>query len=457
MLANYVLRQYRRVYRYEHWIRKRFTVTGHLFIILLIGSGVYGVDTQATTTYQLFSFLLIIFISAVILNFFNRYKISVKRKLPKYATVEKPFVYSLYLTLHTKKKTIDNLVCFEQLSESLPTYSELAGFYQLSDQPWYKRRISYNQWRSYLTYQRGGFIDKKSVPLLRSGFEAVELKLQCTPIRRGRLLFSGCYLAKADLLGLFQHLLFIPEKQTLLVLPKRYIVAPLSLKGRRKYQSGGVSLANSGGDSSEFISLREYRQGDAINSIHWKSVARHGNLIVKEYQDEYFVRRSLLLDTFAGKYNNQVFEAAVSVAASIVMSERQNDALLDLIFVDKKAHRFTSGRSINHIQQMQEILAAVQKSKTDDFLQLHNLLIKHADQCSSVVCVLLHWNETRQQMIKQLTALEIPLAVYLVHDGNFNLEDLSTLPEKFYLIDSNNLAESLSNPVNGRSTNSNND
>ena len=86
MLERLILRQYQRVYQFDRWIREHFTVTGHLFFILLFGSGVFGVDTKATTTYQLFVFLLFIFIFSFLWSLFNHCKFTVKRQLPDYAT-----------------------------------------------------------------------------------------------------------------------------------------------------------------------------------------------------------------------------------------------------------------------------------------------------------------------------------------------------------------------------------
>ena len=197
------------------------------------------------------------------------------------------------------------------------------------------------------------------------------------------------------------------------------------------------------GDSSEFMSLREYRQGDALNQIHWKSFARHGKLIVKEYQDEYFVRRALLLDTDVGELDRDSFEAAVSVAASLAISERQNEALLDLMFVGREPYRFTTGRGIDHMPHLQEILAAVQPSDSQSFARLKQAVIAHVQQCSSLVCVLLHWDKERQLFFQSLTAQAIPLAVFLIHDGSLKKELLENKPEHFYLIDSHQLAEDL--------------
>lgn len=441
MFKRLLLRQYKRVYNLSRWMRVHFTRMGHLCLIILLIAGVFGVDTKASSTYQLFVFLGLVLTFAFLSSLINRFKCSIKRQLPRYATVGEPLVYRVTLINESNKNYYD-LAFIDQLTQVFPDYEQLVDFYRRKNKPWYRKLISFRLWRRYLAFQMGSYIDEQAVNFLGTR-QPTEIKVSCTPLRRGKLNFSGAYIAKADLLGLFRRLYFAAEKQSCLVLPKRHKVSPLNLSGKRQYQSGGVSLANSVGDSSEFMSLREYRQGDALNQIHWKSFARYGKLIVKEYQDEYFVRRALLLDTDAGDLDNDLFEAAVSVAASLAMSERQNEALLDLMFVGRESYRFTTGRGIDHMPHLQEILAAVQPSDAQSFNRLKQAVISHVQQCSSLVCVLLHWDKERQLFFQSLTALGIPLAVFLIHDGLLKKEVLQNKPEHFYLIDRHQLAEDL--------------
>ncbi len=432
MLGRFLVRQYLTVYRLDRWVREHFTVTGHMFLLLLVVSGVYGVDTKSSSSYQLFVLVLFILICALLLSLFRRCQYGFIRHLPRYATVGEEIKYTLSLSFSDKRKMLDKMVFIDRLAEPLPTYSELRGFYHCDTKPWYRKGISFRSWRRYLAYQRGGFIREIPLPLAEPG--NLEFKISISPVRRGKLVFEAGALAIPDMLGLFRHLCIVRQQQSLLVLPKRYQMPPLQLPGKRKYQPGGVSLANSVGDSAEFMALRDYRQGDAFNHIHWKSYARHGRLIVKEYQDEYFVRRALLLDTFAGRIENEQFEAAVSVAASIASNERQNDALLDLMFVAREAYCFTSGRGLDQLPHLLEILASVQATVEDQFSLLQQTVLSHADRCSSLVCVLLHWDIQRQLLIKQLLAQDIPVAVFLIHQGQ--LQQIADKPEYFYPIDS---------------------
>src|SRR5258706_610977 len=107
----------------------------------------------------------------------------------------------------------------------------------------------------------------------------------------------------------------------------------------------------------EFVSLRDYRSGDPMRRIHWKSYARVGRPVVKEYLDEFFVRHALVLDTFTTHLGDPVFEEAVSVAASIAISMQTQESLLDLMFVGPEAYCFTAGRGLAHTEQLLEGLA----------------------------------------------------------------------------------------------------
>ncbi|TAK62282.1 DUF58 domain-containing protein [Methylobacter sp.] len=440
MWQGFALRQYRKVYHFDNWMRRNFTFTGHLVVAFMIAAAVFGVNTKQSTTYQLFVFLLVLLIFSWLNSRFNRLKVTLTRQLPRYGMVGEPLRYSVTLTNLTTR-TYDRLALCEQLAETLPNHAQLKSFYQLNKQPWFKQGVSFRRWLRYLAYQRGGVIAETVLPDLQQA--PLQIKISFTPTRRGSIIFADSYLAKPDLLGLFRRLIVLKAHQSCLVLPKQYPTKPLTLPGKRKYQAGGVSLANSVGNSSEFMSLRDYQRSDPLNSIHWKSFAKHGKLIVKEYQDEYFVRRALLLDTFVGDAAAEQFEAAVSVAASIAIDERQNEALLDLMFVGLQTYCFTAGRGVDQLLHLQEILAAVQSTSEGSFARLQQAVLARAGLCSSLVCVLMHWDEARQDFIKQLLAHDLPVAVFLLHDGSLTGQQCANKPEHFYLLDYHHLAEQL--------------
>jgi uncharacterized protein (DUF58 family) len=407
---------------------------------MMTAAAVFGIDTKHSNTYQLFVFLFMLLVFSLLNSLFTQLKVQLKRHIPRYGTVGESLTYTVTVT-NLSHKNYDGLSFIEQLDEAFPTYQQLKEFYQLHKKSKFRHVASFKNWWRYIAYHRGGTIAETSMPFLTQS--PMTLTVGFIPLRRGKLKFSTCYIAKPDLLGLYRRLIPLIQTDSCLILPKRYPIHALALTGKRKYQVGGVTLANSVGDAAEFMSLRDYQPGDPLKRIHWKSFAKHGKLIVKEYQDEYFVRRALLLDTFIGNAEPEQFEAAVSVAASLAMSEQQSEALLDLVFAGDKAYCFTTGRGVDHLPHLQEILATVPASTVDNFEPLQQAVLNRIEQCSSFVCVLMHWDQTRQNLIKQLQTHDLPVAVFLLQDGSLTLEQCVNKPELFYLLNYQQLEAEL--------------
>jgi uncharacterized protein (DUF58 family) len=242
----------------------------------------------------------------------------------------------------------------------------------------------------------------------------VEARLELTPLNRGLLRFNGVALARPDPFGLVRALVRVPLPQTALILPKRYRLPPLALPGAMKYQQGGVALASNVGRSEEFVALRDYRDGDPLRHIHWRSWAKTGKPVVKEFEDEFFVRHALVLDTFTGQAHGEVFEEAVSVAASFACTIQTQESLLDLLFVGPQSYCMTAGRGLAHADQMLEVLASVRACLDQPFSVLEHLVLNHVQAVSGCICVLLDWDEERRQFVKKLRALGLPLLIFVI-------------------------------------------
>jgi hypothetical protein len=242
----------------------------------------------------------------------------------------------------------------------------------------------------------------------------VDVSIAVTPLRRGLFRFDGLVLSRTDPFGLFRAFSKLKAPETILILPKRYPLPTLVLPGAMRLQQGGVTLASNVGQSDEFVSLREYRRGDPIRRIHWRSWARIGKPIVREFEDEFFSRYALVLDTFSDEPYSDPFEEAVSVAASFACAIRTQESLLDLLFVGTQAYCFTSGRGLAHVDQMLEILASVNICADKPFEALQTLALNHAEAISGCICVLLAWDGPRRRFVEKLKALGVPVRVIVV-------------------------------------------
>ncbi len=175
-----------------------------------------------------------------------------------------------------------------------------------------------------------------------------------------------------------------------------------------------MTQVSSVGESQEFMSMRDYRPGDPPRTIHWRSWAKTGRPMVKEYQDEFLSRHGLILDTFQNLSNprnsaDRCFEEAVSVAASLACSVATGDSLLDLLFVNNQAYCFTAGRSVGHSRQLLEVLATVQPCPEQSFSELVSLIEQRSGLLSSCICVLLDWDKKRQDLVASLAGRGLPV------------------------------------------------
>ncbi|UCF57738.1 MAG: DUF58 domain-containing protein [Deltaproteobacteria bacterium] len=406
---------FRFAYIVKRWITSRFTKAGLLVAGGIVASAVVGLDTNQTLAYQAFTFLLALIFTSMACGMLFRGRFIARRKLPRFGTVHEPLTYRIVIENKTPKRQ-RRLSVREDLEDMCPSFEE---FLQAPAEPDEKTRnpfdraIGYHRWLWLLSRKQAAAAREQEIPLLPPYGEQ-ELRVEIVPSHRGDLRLSGLAIVRTDPFGLWRSFFSIPIKQNVLVLPKRYPLPPIQLPGTRKYQPGGVALASSVGESEEFVSLRDYHPGDPLRRIHWRSWAKTGKPIVKEYQDEFFVRHALILDTFQDTGGSEILEEAVSVAASFAYSIQTQESLLDLMFVGTEAFCFTSGRGLAHVDKMLEILASVRACTDRPFSTLPALVMERAALLSGCICVLLSWDEQRQAFIGLLKALGLPVLVLVV-------------------------------------------
>lgn len=442
---------FRFVYAVKHWITMRLTAGGLLVLGGLAASAVVGIDTNQTLAYQVFTFFLSLLVISGIVSMIFRARFSAMRILPRFGTVGERLGYRIVVQ-NRSQKSQTGLYLFESLQDLRPSFEEFLNTPEPGEKSRnvFDRTIGYHRWLWLVSGKQGTAGKEEALPVLLPNSKE-EVFVEIVPSHRGRLSLTAVTIARPDPLNLFKSLITIPIMDSVLVLPKRYPLPRVSLPGTRKYQSGGVALASSIGDSEEFISLRDYRPGDPLRRIHWKSWAKTGKPVVKEYQDEFFVRHALVLDTFQKAVHSEIFEEAVSVASSFSCSIQTQESLLDLMFVGAKAYCFTSGRGLAHTDKMLEILASVSPCRNKPFSILPPLVFERASLLSGCICILLSWDETRKKFVGQLNELGVPILVLVIKDAKapYTFDPVSDLgpmkdkPENFHIIETGNIREGL--------------
>jgi uncharacterized protein (DUF58 family) len=151
---------------------------------------------------------------------------------------------------------------------------------------------------------------------------------------RGRYDVGPLVVRMTDPFGLCELTRAFPSVDRLTVIPSVTALPTVRLAG--EYAGAGDSRARSvavhGEDDS---ATREYRRGDDLRRVHWKSTARTGELMVRREEQPWESRATVVLDTRAyahrGEGPTASFEWAVAAAASIAVHFRANGYRVRLV------------------------------------------------------------------------------------------------------------------------------
>ncbi|MFN0284795.1 MAG: DUF58 domain-containing protein [Kineosporiaceae bacterium] len=139
---------------------------------------------------------------------------------------------------------------------------------------------------------------------------------------RGRYGVGPLRLRLTDPFGMCELTRSFTATDPLVVVPRTWPLSPVTAGGQ--WAGSGESLARSAAASGEDdVATREYRHGDDLRRVHWRSTARRGELMVRRDEQPRQMRATVLLDTrregHRGEGPASSFEWAVSAAASVAV------------------------------------------------------------------------------------------------------------------------------------------
>ncbi len=167
------------------------------------------------------------------------------------------------------------------------------------------------------------------LPRLGVGQEADELFTIPTQ-RRAVLTLGPVTSVRADPLPVLERSVDWSEPSELYVHPRTVSLSSETTGFLRDLE--GLPTRDLADDDMSFHALREYAPGDDLRNVHWRSTARTQRLMIRQFEQ---TRRSHLvvaLSTRAEHYaNEEEFELAVSVAASVGLAAMRGDKALTVV------------------------------------------------------------------------------------------------------------------------------
>lgn len=407
--------------------RKR-TVTslGIALNISVILTLVAGIDLLHTQSLQLFFFLFPLAIISFLMGRRVKGHFTVKRHFQGQPTAGESYYYDLVIR-REGGKTEHDLILKEWIKPELPTQEMVESI----PEPGEENR---NRWDRFVRYYRWGWLMRmldfgesrpREIKILHPNQEQI-IRMKLIPKRRGIFKLSGISLALPDPFNFYQLIRYLPAKESLLVWPKRYQVRFDQLFSGGG-QTGYYDFYDQIGEGDLFWGIRPYRPGDPLKKIHWKSWAKTGKPIVKEFQQESNLSCSIVLDTTTSIEDYFHVEELITLAASIAETIDQKKIPLNQFWINEQ-QMILDGSSLREIFTA---LAEYQFNPGQNLEQIAATLSDGDERMGMIFWVTVRWSGEREQILRGLKGRGLGVRVFVLQgtppDGGVTVD-----PKLFY-------------------------
>jgi uncharacterized protein (DUF58 family) len=372
--------------RYARYLwRYKLTPAGRfLFWSVLCTSA--GLATVAIPVYQLFCVLFSAYIVVWLTNLLYRPRLNVKGDLPARVTAGELITIDIELTNESWRPAYDLMLWLIGLQKSIKFESAFTAIPRLAP-------------------GQSGVLPLELRPTRRGVYELPDLRPHSTfPFN---LMRSGSTR--------------FPLKP-LIVMPQFHVLRSIDVPVGLRYQPGGVALSSNVGESPEYIGNRDYVPGEPVRRLDFRSWARLARPVVREYQEEYYCRIALILDTWIPKRRLPPegfaeLEAAISISASIADSLSATEHLIDIFAAGPELYVFRAGRQLAHFDNVLDILASVASCQDDPFEKVTPVVADELTSITTSICVFLDWDDSREELANTIIESGCQLKLIIVRDA----------------------------------------
>ncbi len=369
--------------------RDKLTRPGRFLFMALVLTSFMSMSSVLVPIYHLASALIAVACMALIAGFLMRPRILVETILPEKVTAEDKVPVTFQLTNRSRFTAYDISVRYFNLPNAID--EDRRDPLIPSIKPGETATITIHL----LPVKRGYYEIPAPRPFTTAPFALMRTKTRCNKVR-----------------------------EALTVLPAFHPAEDIIVPATTRYQPGGIALTSSVGESPEYIGNRDYRPGDPLKHIDFRSWARLNEPIVREYQEEYYCRIALIFDTYVPKKRRKEppagfddFEAAVSLSASVADALGRGEYILDIFAAGPQLYVFRSGRNTAHFENVLEILACVEACRKNPFGDITPRLSEELANMSTVICIFLDWDTTREQLVRAAIERGCNLKAIILRDG----------------------------------------
>lgn len=251
--------------------------------------------------------------------------------------------------------------------------------------------------------------DKKRRLLLEKikGKQEIAITYEGRCFKRGLYRIGPVTVFFSDPMGVFCKSKKYDLYSQLIVYPKIFRIHRFPSLVKGNISLIGIGTRRASGDEFEFFGIREYKPGDPIKRIHWRSTARLRTLAVKEYEQYAAYSVTIVLDLMRssniGRGKETTLEYAIKIAASCAKYLIDRGVLVQLIAHGVGPVVFPFNKGEFHLQEILKFLAT---AEAEGGVSLSELLTVNSDFIPIYSTVILIMNDTDSDVLVNIAELK---------------------------------------------------
>ena len=245
---------------------------------------------------------------------------------------------------------------------------------------------------------------------------------------RGRYELGPMRLSSRFPLGLIERSRVFRTMDQVLIYPRIGKVRP---NWRQKVDGGAEQvdqqLPKRGVYHDDFHRLREFRSGDNPRDIHWRSTARRGELILREYYQNRDHVLAIVLDLYRDSSTRYIYDEAIESALSFVVSllvERGrecHDGILTMAASGEEVFRWEGQGNSSSLELLFDGLSVFQPGTATEISGLLNEAIQHSSSSTELIVITtrsgdLPYQSLLTSRVGLLNLNDVPIENLLVFD-----------------------------------------
>ncbi len=248
--------------------------------------------------------------------------------------------------------------------------------------------------------------------------------------RRGLYVLGPAYVSGSDPFGLFRSGRRLGPMRGILVYPRTVEVTGLALPAGQ-FLGGDRRRSGWHQTTPHVASVREYRPGDPLRQVHWRSTAHAGRLMVKEFDAEPVADVWIFLDldraVQRGQDDESTEEYAVTIAASLSRHYLLQGRSVGLVAIGDEHRIVPADRGQRQLTKLLEELAVV---RADGREPIAGVLAAESDRCTrnaALVVVTPSVDERWPGVLRQLRDRGIQAGAIVLEPSTFGEAENSLL------------------------------